>query len=46
MIPMFESAIARTRESIRPAPSSLTTSAPPSLTIRIALATACSSETS
>ena len=29
-----------------PAPSSLTTSAPPSLTNRIALATACSSETS
>ena len=44
--PMFDSAIARTRETIRPAPSSLTQSAPPSLSIRIALATACSSETS
>ena len=43
---MFDSAIARTRDTIRPAPSSLTTSAPPSLTSRIALATACSSETS
>src|SRR5712671_2088639 len=44
--PMFDSAIARTREIIRPAPSSLTVSAPPSCTIRIALSTACSSETS
>jgi hypothetical protein len=46
MTPMFDSAIARTRETILPAPSSLTRSAPPSFTIRIALATACSSETS
>ena len=36
---MFDSAIARTRETILPAPSSLTTSAPPSLTSLIALAT-------
>src|SRR5437660_1720066 len=43
---MFDSAIARTRETIRPAPSSLTASAPPSFTSLIALATACSSETS
>jgi hypothetical protein len=46
MTPMFDSAIARTRETIRPAPSSLTTSAPPSFTSRTALATACSSEIS
>jgi hypothetical protein len=44
--PMFESAIACARESIRPAPSSFTTSAPPSFTRRIAFATACSSDTS
>ena len=37
--------IARTRESDGPAPSSLTTSAAASFTKRIALVTACSSET-
>ena len=44
--PMFDSAIARTRETMRPAPSSFTVAAPPSLTIRIAVSTACSSEIS
>ncbi len=39
------STIRRTRETIGPAPSSLTTSAPPSLTNRIAVRTASSSET-
>ena len=37
--------IARTRDNEGPAPSSLTTSAPPSFTNRIALRTASSSET-
>jgi hypothetical protein len=37
--------IAWTRDRLVPAPSSLTTSAPASLTKRIAVSTACSSET-
>ena len=43
---MPASTIARTRETDGPPPSSLTTSAPPSLTKRIAVSTACSSDTS
>jgi hypothetical protein len=39
------STIVRTRDSVAPAPSSFTASAPPSLTKRIAFASASSSET-